>query len=259
MATRLKPILDFLGIYRPLRYAYKRMRSELDKFMTSASALRARRLVPEIAFSEKLREAVAALTQDNRTEPFGDYLEFGVYNGTSLSCMYSVAEEIGLEQMSFYGFDSFEGLPKRANQDDEGLWVEGQYNCGIDVTQALLTERGIDWERVHLIKGWFSETLTDEMIDRNGIVKAAIVMVDCDNYASAAEALSFVEPLIRGQAVIIFDDWRAWDLDTKNMGEKRAFSEFLEAHPDLIARDLGSYSHDSQVFHVKRSQQGSPH
>ncbi len=253
MTTRFKPVLEFLGVYKPLRHAYKRFCSELDIHTTSASALKERRLVPEGPFSEMLRESVAILAQNSKARPIGDYLEFGVYNGTSLSCMYAVAEETGLGHMNFYGFDSFEGLPKRANQDDEGLWVEGQYKCGIQVTRENLTDRGVDWQRVKLIEGWFSDTLTDATIDQYGINKAAIIMVDCDNYASAAEALHFAAPLIRDQAVVIFDDWRAWELDTKNLGEKRAFSEFLKTYPDFETRDMGSYSDDSQVFHVRRT------
>jgi len=257
MTTRLKPILELLGVYKPLRYAYKRFRSELDIRTTSVSALKQRKLVPEGPFSEMLRECVAVLTRNSGTGPIGDYLEFGVYNGTSLSCMYAVAEEAGLGPMNFYGFDSFEGLPRRANQDDEGLWVEGQYKCSIEATRENLTDRGVDWQRVKLIKGWFSDTLTKAVVERYGIEKAAIVMVDCDNYASAAEALHFVAPLISDQAVILFDDWRAWGLDTRNLGEKRAFSKFLAAHPDFETRDMGRYSDDSQVFHVRRTSPGT--
>jgi O-methyltransferase len=52
-------------------------------------------------------------------------------------------------------------------------------------------------------------------------------MVDCDIYTSARDALAFVEPMIGDYAVMLFDDWHAGGLAEQNLGEKRAFDEFL--------------------------------
>jgi hypothetical protein len=41
-------------------------------------------------------------------------------------------------------------------------------------------------------------------------------------------------------------------LDTKNLGEARAFREFLERHPELKATKLGGYKSDSLIFSVVR-------
>lgn len=42
----------------------------------------------------------------------GDYLEFGVFNGSSLGSAYLAAKKMNLKSMRFLGFDSFEGVPK---------------------------------------------------------------------------------------------------------------------------------------------------
>lgn len=49
----------------------------------------------------------------------GDYLEFGVFNGSSLSSMYLTAKKLNLTSMRFYVFDAFEGLPAGAEKEDE--------------------------------------------------------------------------------------------------------------------------------------------
>ena len=175
-----------------------------------------------------------------------------MFNGLSLACMYSIAAEFDLSHLRFFGFDSFQGLPKNAHKEDDGIWVPGQYSCPIDLTRVFLTQRGIDWNRVFLIKGWFTETLADATVEEYKLRKSSIVMVDCDMYSSAKDALCFVEPLIQDQAVIIFDDWATGELDQKNMGEKRAFVEFLNAHPNCKATDIGSYNETSQMFHLVR-------
>lgn len=118
-----------------------------------------------------------------------------------------------------------------------------------------MTRQGVDWDRITLIKGWFSDTLNDELVDKYNITKASLIMIDCDMYLSAKEALDFCGPLIQDAAIILFDDWYAGKLDERNMGEKRAFEEFLKENPQFAAEqlsELGSYISFAEAFLVKR-------
>lgn len=81
-------------------------------------------------------------------------------------------------------------------------------------------------------------------------------MIDCDLYSSTLEALKFCAPLIHEHAVILFDDW--FPLAEQAMGEKKAFDEFLADHPDMSARDLGSYDATARVFAVLRNKSAAP-
>ncbi|TSC69208.1 MAG: methyltransferase [Parcubacteria group bacterium Gr01-1014_66] len=47
----------------------------------------------------------------------GDYLEFGVDKGKSFIVAYHMAQRYGMNNMQFYAFDSFEGLPEIAGID----------------------------------------------------------------------------------------------------------------------------------------------
>jgi O-methyltransferase len=201
------------------------------------------------------RHALRYLVSRHGQNSVGDYLEFGVFAGTSMGCMAEVLKELRLDQVRLFGFDSFEGMPAIAATEDEGTWEPGQFKFDMEVTKAILRKRGVDMSRVKLTKGWFNETLTPVRRQDYGIRKASVVMVDCDLYSSTVDVLRWVEPLILDEAVLIFDDWNSNELASKDLGEKRAFEEFLEAHQDLSAVPLPcvSYASHAASFIVTRA------
>lgn len=181
----------------------------------------------------------------------GDYLEFGVFRGDRLTQAYESAVFLAnyvnsrkdpylakmsaknLEQMRFFGFDSFEGLPK-ANAIDiaqgQEEWIgEGGFNAGLDEVKKLLPKKGLESGRIQLVKGWFNETCTDETKQEHAIKAAAIVYVDCDYYESAVPALEFVTDLLVDGSIIIFDDWFLFK-GRRDRGEQKAFYEWKEKH-----------------------------
>ena len=202
------------------------------------------------------REAIGRLLRAEPASSLGDYLEFGVYHGTSLSSMYEARRELGLGHMRLFGFDSFEGLPASAATEDDGVWAAGQFRSSLELTRENLHRWGVPLDDVTLVRGWFSETCTPETRARHAIEGASVVMIDCDLYSSSVEALAFCEPLIRRQAVVVFDDWGAGGLDERRLGERRAFEELLARHPDLHAEELHGLQYkdkaDPKIFLVTR-------
>ena len=228
----------------------------IDQLPLSLAALAVRlggkkELVPSEPLKEAQRAGLAWLLNDG-TQPIGDYVEFGVYQGTSLACFHQVSAAFGLAGMRLFGFDSFDGLPPEAESDDTGIWHAGQYRCSLNYAKAYLTAMGIDWRRVHLIKGWFSATARPETAAACGITRISFAMIDCDLYRSSVEALTFIAPLLHDRAVIIFDDWAVDGLDQANKGQKRAFSEFLQSNPDWLVDTLPSYDEAARVFTLVR-------
>lgn len=210
-------------------------------------------MVPPRLLKQKQQEALNYLLDRIGIENLGDYLEFGVYNGNTLSCMYEVLQTTHCHHVRLFGFDSFAGLPASAAEEDENTWFPGQYNCQIEVTQGILTLRGIDWQQVALIKGWYSDTLNSVTQAQYQITKASLIMIDCDLYSSTEAALNFCAPLIQDKAVLFFDDWNAGELAEKNLGEKGAFQAFLQNHPEFsIEADLGGYTTQSEVYVITR-------
>lgn len=198
----------------------------------------------QACFEEQLAWLVE---QSESEESVGDYLEFGVYQGNSLVCMNRAIEANGANGMRLLGFDSFEGLPDSADFDE--VWSEGQFRSDLEFTRQLLDDAGVDWDRVELIKGFYDEVLDDELADRIGLETASMVMIDCDLYTSTREALAFCEPRLADDAVILFDDWHSTD---EEHGEKLAFREFLDAHPQYRAEPQGGYHEKAEVFRLQR-------
>lgn len=227
------------------------MRTPLESMVLKVSILRGRRLVPEELLESKFVEAIKLLLESE--ESIGDYLEFGVYTGTSMACMYRAAKRTNTPSMGFFGFDSFEGLEASVEDEDAGVWESGRYSCPRSVTEWYLRREKVDMDRVELVEGWFRDSLNEAMAQRLNLQKASVVMVDCDNYSAAKQALEFAGKFIQDQCVVFFDDWHSHDLDKKGLGEKRAFDEFLVGHPALMAEPLGSYNRYSEVFLLKSS------
>lgn len=234
-----------------MRHAPGGVRRRLEAWKTRRDTRRGVRLLPSEALEWRYREALRILRDRSGGEAIGDYLEFGVYAGNSLACMHRAAVDSGIGSMRLFGFDSFSGLPEVARTEDGGVWRPGQFCSDYEFTRECLSREGVDWGRVALIKGWYSETLTAELARERGIDRAGVIMVDCDLYTSARDALAFCAPLIRGECVIFFDDWYSHGLAEKELGERRAYGEFMQTHP-FDAEDFEAYSEYSKAFLLRR-------
>ena len=179
----------------------------------------------------------------------GDYLEFGVSRGASMACMNKVTKKLKLRNVRHFGFDSFEGMPESAEVEDGGEWKPGQFASTIDETREFLNSYNVDWQRTHLIQGWFEDTLNNATTEKYNIRKASVIMVDCDIYSASKVALNYSLPLIKDYAVIFFDDWR----DDITFGEYKAYSEFLNENPHLKSEEIGTYAPTGRIFLVKNT------
>jgi O-methyltransferase len=162
--------------------------------------------------------------------------------------MHSVLKKMGLNSVRIFGFDSFEGMPSGTADEKGSIWTPGQFRSAIEETKQFLNLNGIDWKRTFLIKGWFDETCTPELVEKHRIQKASVIMIDCDIYISSKLALDFCRPLIKNEAIILFDDWIE---DDKNVGECRAMNEFLKENPSLRAQEFDTYVPYGKVFLVE--------
>ncbi len=247
IARGLNDVLD-----TPLRHALGPVRGWLERQKRKHRRL-SYDMIPQRRFRAILRRGLQELIERIGPIELGDYLEFGVHSCTSLVCVYKELESLGLSHVRLFGFDSFQGLPESARTDDGGAWFPGQFQCDYRFARQILEDERIDPNRVSLIPGWFSDSLTPTFIEKAGITKASVIMVDCDMYLSAKEALTFCGPLIKDVALILFDDWHAYnDLAAVNLGESRAFDEFLSAQGCFSVEPLASYTMNAEVFMVSR-------
>jgi hypothetical protein len=206
------------------------------------------RLVDGERLEEKFVEVLTQLR--SKGVEIGDYLEFGVYDGTSLACMFRALQACGNGHSRLFGFDSFEGLPPIASSDSRGHWRPGEYKSSLEFARRVLDYEGVDLSRVTLVAGYFDVTLTDERRTDLGIRRGSVILVDCNLYQSTKEALRFCAPAIIDQSVIFFDDW--YPLADEGLGEKMAFDEWLAADATLHARELFDFPLYGKAFLVTR-------
>jgi hypothetical protein len=152
----------------------------------------------------------------------GAIVELGVFEGNALAWIVDSCEQLGLRRETF-GFDSFEGLPEVTSYDEFGGWQKGQYAAKLDaVAQRVKADKR---PNVHLIKGWFRDTLTaNTLLKFPALRKISFARVDCDLYQSAVECLEFLKGRLTNGAFLIFDDWS----HREDQGETKAFFDYYE-------------------------------
>jgi len=193
-----------------------------------------------------------AVAQDLDLLNQGDYYEFGIFKGYSFWAAQDKANDAGVKSMRFFGFDSFEGLPEVTEGPDTTTddFYEGQYACSYDAVYSALDEKGVDWDRTILVRGFFDQSLTPELREQHAMKPIAIALIDCDLYSSTNDVLQFIEPLLADQSILIFDDWNCFDKDD-DKGQRRAFRELCERRGDLTVEPLFEYGSWGAGFLVK--------
>jgi hypothetical protein len=185
----------------------------------------------------------------------GDYLEFGVFAGFSFIRSFQIIKAVFLqhqrlhegrtkedaleirrnwENMRFFAFDSFQGLPELEGVDKQTSdFAEGKYAYAEGYFRQNLVKADVALDKVRIVPGWFNETCTAETISKHAMKNASIIHVDCDLYASAKTVLEFIKPLLNDGTIIVFDDWYTFR-GNPQLGEQRAFHEWKATLTDWI-------------------------
>jgi O-methyltransferase len=172
----------------------------------------------------------------------GDYYEFGVYQGSSLVSAWlsyrqcrkhlDYSTDLPFERRgsvstfmssrpSFYGFDTFAGMPQNDEGDD--TLASGSFRAGIEIATARCRAVGLQAPELQLVPGLFADNA-----DRIGDRPAAIVHLDCDLHASTRDALRLIGPRLVQGSVLLCDDYDLFRADNQ-AGQRRALREFTEA------------------------------
>ena len=142
----------------------------------------------------------------------GLYAEFGVHNGDSINHMAAVVQP---KNVTFYGFDSFEGL----KEDWRGTWYRaGHFDRGGTLPDVL--------PNVTLVKGWFDDTVPP-FLEAHPKKPFAFLHLDADTFETTASLLSMLKDRIVKGTVIVFDEYLGFPNWQK--GEFRAWQDFVAA------------------------------
>jgi len=176
----------------------------------------------------------------------GAFVKCGTFTGgASAFALRSILRNEKLPR-PYWGFDSFEGMPEPSSRDESdavswyGTEKKSGRLVGSDVNLAdyddclrYLKNTGYPSDQIHLVKGWFQDTLK-ECRDRIG--RIAILRVDGDFYESTKITLESLFDGVVSGGMIIIDDYGTF------LGCRKAVDEFLQSRgisPFLHYVDVG--------------------
>ncbi len=160
--------------------------------------------------------------------PHTDVYEFGVYTGASLNWINESLTHAGKSFRKIFGFDSFCGLPPETEEErvlstllgEDFQWRAGDFSSqehfntnNIEETMQSVrdfVEPNLSKQTtLELIPGFFSDSLTDDIVEKYDMKPACYVDLDADLYSSTIDALDFMlrNKLIQPGTIIGYDDW----------------------------------------------------
>ena len=177
------------------------------------------------------------------------FFEFGCHSGRTYSAALLASKFLNFE-LKNYAFDSFEGLPETTKEED-GYFRTGTFNTKKDDFVKIVKDRtGISLNDNQLIEGYYEKSLTKQLSER--LPKSVgFIHIDVDLYSSTVTVLDFIKKFLVAGTVILFDDWYCFP-PGKEMGERRAFNEFLKKYPEIEVEEWKNYSTFGKSFLVRK-------
>jgi hypothetical protein len=162
----------------------------------------------------------------------GLFLEFGVYQGKSIKFLSSLTDN------TFYGFDSFEGLP-----ENWGNWMKkGSFK--ID------SKPNIENDKLKLVEGLFEDTIDNFMKEHTQNI--SFIHIDCDLYSSTKTIFDKMKNRFVSGTVILFDELINYPIYLEH--EIKAFAEFLEDtnfEIECLGNSFNDYNKERAAFILK--------
>lgn len=179
-------------------------------------------------------------------DTFGDYLEFGVFTGSSFNFAIKANRRINRlfekkTNCNFYGFDSFEGFGEIKQFDVNPSFKNKTFV--VNKKKVLNNIKKIaKTDNYKIIEGYYDNTLNKKNPLEYGIKKSRIIMIDCDLKESTKLALDFILPSLQLGTIILFDDYHYYKGDITK-GEYGAFEEFKQKNPNILFRTILNYGY----------------
>ena len=158
-----------------------------------------------------------------------DFVECGCWRGHS-SFFISKLINQSERKINFHIFDSFEGLSKHTNKDDElsalndseKNKIRKQFISNEDFVKNTVLK---DFGFVKIYKGWIPEKF--ELIKN---LKFSLIHIDVDLYEPTLKSLEFFYPRLEDGGIIVCDDYNSKMFN----GSKRAWDEFFKKNKSQL-------------------------
>ncbi len=199
---------------------------------------------------EAIHKAFSIIKNENQGD-IGDYYEFGLFRGYAFLKAYEYTQQLNINDIHFYGFDSFKGLPETQGIDvADGRFFEGQFACSKQDVEKNLSEHGMDMSKVVLVEGYYEDSLTKELHSQHSFRPASVVLLDCDLYSSTVEALAWVDQYLQDGTILLLDDYFSFG-DGDDLGQPKALQEFIDSNDRYSIEHLWRFSHNGNAFRLR--------
>jgi len=155
-----------------------------------------------------------------KTSVQGDFVECGVCNGGSAGLVANIFKNNAARDI--WLFDSWKGMPDPGPKD--AFADGGQNKKGIalgylsKVENLFFSVLGCPRDRVHLVKGWFQDTLP---LTISSLKNISLLHIDCDWYESVKFCLERLFDKVVNGGYVVIDDYGYWK------GCRKAVDEFF--------------------------------
>lgn len=172
----------------------------------------------------------------------GAFVETGTYTGGASAYALRALLRLRVDKPArhYWGFDSFEGMPApTAHDGDHGsIWIKGKRMNELDTAElgalvghdankagyeqclSYLQNTGYPASHIHLVKGWFQDTLVPT---RPKIGPIAVLRTDGDFYESTKVVFDELYDQVVPGGIVVIDDYGSFQ------GCRRATEEFFVA------------------------------
>jgi len=174
----------------------------------------------------------------------GYYFEFGCNEANTMRMAWDAFHH--LFDLTYVGFDSFEGLPEIDDIDKQEIWEKGKLAYAEQEFIKTVTRHGMPKDKLVTVRGFYDAVLTEQLKSQFLPGKAAMIYVDCDLYRSTVPVLAWIVDFLQRGTVVVFDDWNCFCGDP-DLGERRAWREFQGQHPTLRFQEFVS-TNEAQAF-----------
>ncbi len=223
-------------------------------FFQNAASFLLSRIPPTIQHNlEKYRALRKAFYLTALEQLPGDYLEFGVFTGSSFVAALRIERQMrvfGSQQARFFGFDSFSGFGKISAEDAHPFYLNSTFAVNEDKIRRNIKKKARG-QKVELVKGYFEDTLSDKTAAQYGISAARVVLIDCDLMEASTLAFDFIKPILQTGTMILLDDLYSYRGD-ESRGTAGAFHKFCRENPHLGFRRVFDYGFGGGGYIVSR-------
>lgn len=183
----------------------------------------------------------------------GDYLEFGVFTGSSFACAmrsYRKFKKISDVNTKFFGFDSFTGFGKVTDEDRHWFYLNDTFTINKKKVLRFIKKKAKKVQ-YKIIEGLFDQTLKKKTCKDLKVKKVRIAFIDCDMQVPAKLALDFIKPGLQEGTIIIMDDFFSYK-GSKDKGVAGAFYKFCEENKNFEFRHIFDYGCGGVAFIINR-------